>query len=47
MPDYVYKGRGRNGQLVDGKIEGVSNSGVASVLMDQGVTPISIIEKKV
>ena len=46
MPNYAYKGRGRNGQLVDGEIEGVSNSGVASVLMDQGVTPISILEKK-
>jgi len=46
MPNYAYKGRGRNGQLVDGEMEGVSNSGVASVLMDRGVTPISIIEKK-
>jgi MSHA biogenesis protein MshG len=46
MPNYAYKGRGRNGQLVDGEIEGVSNSGVASVLMEQGVTPISILEKK-
>jgi MSHA biogenesis protein MshG len=46
MPNYAYKGRGRNGQLVDGEIEGVSNSGVASVLMDLGVTPISILEKK-
>lgn len=45
MPNYAYKGRGANGQLVDGEIEGVSNSAVATTLMDRGVIPISIIEK--
>jgi MSHA biogenesis protein MshG len=46
MPNYTYKGRGSSGQLVDGEIEGVSNSAVATTLMDRGVIPISIIEKK-
>jgi MSHA biogenesis protein MshG len=46
MPNYAYKGRSSNGQLVDGEIEGVSNSAVATTLMDRGLIPISIIEKK-
>jgi MSHA biogenesis protein MshG len=46
MPNYAYKGRSNNGQLVGGEIEGVSNSAVATTLMDRGVIPISIIEKK-
>ncbi len=46
MPNYSYTGRGSNGQLVDGEIEGSNNSAVASLLMDRGVTPIDIVEKK-
>ena len=46
MPNYTYKGRGNNGQLIDGQIEGASSSTVASLLMDRGVTPISIVEIK-
>lgn len=46
MPHFVFKGRGNNGQLVDGEIEGASSSTVASSLMDRGVIPISIVEKK-
>ena len=46
MPNYTYTGRGSNGQLVDGEIEGSNNSAVASLLMDRGVTPIDIVEKK-
>jgi len=47
MPNYTYTGRGSNGQLIDGEIEGSNNSAVAGLLMDRGVTPINIIEKKV
>lgn len=47
MPNYAYKGRSDNGQLLEGEIEGVSNSAVASTLMGRGVIPVSIIEKKV
>ncbi len=46
MPLFEYKGRGGNGQLVDGEIEGASSNAVAGLLMDRGVTPISIIEKQ-
>jgi MSHA biogenesis protein MshG len=47
MPFYEFKGRGGNGQLVDGEIEGSSTNAVAGVLMDRGVIPISIVEKKI
>jgi MSHA biogenesis protein MshG len=47
MPNYTYTGRGSNGQLIDGEIEGSNNSAVAGLLMDRGVTPINIVEKKV
>ena len=46
MPNYAYTGRGSNGQRVGGEIEGSNNTAVASLLIDQGVTPISIVEKK-
>ena len=45
MPLFEFKGRSGNGQLVDGEIEGASSNAVAGVLMDRGVTPISIVEK--
>ena len=47
MPNFAFKGRGANGQLVDGELEGSSSTAVAGALMDRGVTPISIVEKKV
>lgn len=46
MPSFDFKGRGNNGQLVTGEIDGSSNAAVAGLLMDRGITPISIIEKK-
>jgi MSHA biogenesis protein MshG len=46
MPQFEFKGRSGNGQVVDGEIEGANSNAVAGVLMDRGVTPISIIEKK-
>jgi len=47
MPQFQYRGRVDNGQSVDGEIEGSSSSAVAGMLMDRGVTPISIVEKKI
>ena len=47
MPFYEFKGRSDNGQLVDGEIEGSSSNAVAGLLMDRGVIPISIVEKKI
>jgi len=46
MPNYAFKGRNGNGQMIDGEIEGVSSNAVAGLLMDRGVIPISIVEKK-
>ncbi len=46
MPQFEFKGRGSNGQLVDGELEGSTSTAVAAALMDRGVTPISIVEKK-
>jgi len=46
MPHFEFKGRGSNGQLVDGEIEGTNQSTVAGLLMERGVIPISIVEKK-
>ena len=46
MPIFAFKGRGANGQLVDGELEGSSSAAVAGALMERGVTPISIVEKK-
>jgi len=47
MPQFEFQGRSGNGQLVDGEIEGASTNAVAGLLMERGVTPISIVEKKV
>ena len=46
MPNYAYTGRGSSGQPVTGEIEGNNNNAVADRLLDQGVTPVSIVEKK-
>ena len=46
MPHFEFKGRSANGQPIDGEIEGTSTTAVAGLLMDRGVTPISIVEKK-
>ena len=47
MPLYEFKGRSGNGQLIDGEVEGADSNAVAGLLMDRGVIPISIAEKKV
>ena len=46
MPHFEFKGRSGTGQMVDGEIEGASSNAVAGLLMDRGVIPISIVEKK-
>ena len=46
MPNYTFKGRSGSGEMVDGEIEGASSNAVAGLLMDRGVIPISIVEKK-
>ncbi len=46
MPNFSYSGRSSQGELIDGEIEGANNSAVASLLMDRGITPITIEEKK-
>jgi MSHA biogenesis protein MshG len=46
MPNYNFKGRSGNGQMIDGEIEGANSNAVAGLLMDRGVIPISIVEKK-
>jgi MSHA biogenesis protein MshG len=46
MPNYAFKGRSGGGQMIDGEIEGASSNAVAGLLMDRGVIPISIVEKK-
>jgi len=47
MPHFEFKGRSGSGQMIDGEIEGASSNAVAGLLMDRGVIPISIVEKKV
>ncbi len=47
MPSFDFKGRGNNGQLVSGEIDGASSTVVAGLLMDRGIIPISIVEKQV
>ena len=39
MPQFQYKGRSGNGQLVDGEIEGSNSSAVAGMLMERDVRP--------
>ncbi len=46
MPKFTYRGRGGNGESIDGELEGTNDSAVASLLMDRGITPVSIEEKK-
>jgi len=47
MPNYIYKGRGRHGQPINGEMEGANTSEVSTTLEDSGVIPLSIIEKSV
>ena len=47
MPFYTYKGRRENGDLAEGEIEAANSSVVAGQLMERGVIPLDITEKKV
>ncbi len=44
MPSFVWKGRNSNGQLVEGRVESLTSSAVADLLLGQGITPVSIQE---
>ncbi len=46
MPLYTYKGRRQNGELAEGELEALNSNSVAGQLMDKGVTPLTITEKK-
>ena len=45
MAVFLFKGRQGNNRTVDGEIEGTNPGAVADILLDRGVTPISIVEK--
>ncbi len=47
MPLYSYKGRRQNGELAEGELEALNSKAVAGQLMEKGVIPLTISEKKV
>src|SRR5574343_1872496 len=47
MAHFAYKGRDAGGKLVEGVLEGPSAGSVADLLLERGVTPVSIEESKV
>lgn len=46
MPVFVFKGRSANGNLTEGELESSSSNALASQLMEKGITPLTITEKK-
>jgi MSHA biogenesis protein MshG len=46
MPVFTYKGRSARGELVSGRLDGETPDGVASRLLETGVTPIEILPAK-
>lgn len=46
MPLYSYKGRTSGGALAEGELEAANSNAVAGQLMEKGVTPLTITEKK-
>lgn len=46
MPRFLFKARGNDGQLIEGEREAASPAALAEQLMDKGVTPLQIREKK-
>ncbi len=42
MAEYLYKGRSASGDLVNGRLNGVSSDAVANQLMSVGITPVEI-----
>jgi MSHA biogenesis protein MshG len=47
MATFAYRGRNRDGQLVDGRLEATSASACAARLADDGVIPLSVREESV
>ena len=47
MPLYLYKGRTQNGELAEGELEALNSKAVAGQLMEKGVIPLTITEKKI
>jgi len=47
MPIFEFKGRSENGQLTEGELESSSSSALAGQLMEKGIIPLTITEKKV
>lgn len=46
MPVFIFKGRSANGNLTEGELESSSSNALASQLMEKGITPLTITEKK-
>jgi MSHA biogenesis protein MshG len=46
VPFYAYKGRNARGEMLQGVIEGVDASAIASQLFSTGITPVDIQESK-
>lgn len=44
MPFFAYKGRNAGGDLVQGVLEGPDSGGVATQLLNTGITPVSVTE---
>ena len=46
MPFFAYKGRNARGEMLQGVLEGIDSSAVASQLFATGITPVDIVEAK-
>ncbi len=42
MAEYLYKGRSKGGELIEGRLAGISSEAVANRLVNIGVTPVEI-----
>lgn len=47
MPLYRFKGRTTSGNLTEGELESSSSSALAGQLLEKGITPLTITEKKI
>jgi len=47
MATFFYRGRNRDGELIDGRIEAISASACAARLADDGVIPLSVREESI
>ena len=46
MPLFTFKGRTANGNLTEGELEAANSNTLAGQLMEKGITPLTITEKK-